>query len=386
MQKQRLLSLDVLRGMTIAAMLLVNNPGSWDYVYTPLEHAAWHGMTPTDLIFPFFMCIMGMSEYLSLSKFGFRPSTKVFIKIIRRTVLLFLIGLFLNYISLSLRTFQQIDPQSMGLIQRFFEGFTNFGKLRITGVFQRLALAYGFSAVIAVLVKYKYLPALIAVVLAVYFALLALFHGFEQSEISIISVVDRSLVGTAHLYKDNGIALDPEGFFSLIPSVMHVLIGFCLGKILKEYRENKEKILRLMVYGASLLISGFLLSYLCPINKKIWSPTFCLVGCGFCALVFGLLILVIDVKQYKKWSVFFESFGVNALFTFVVGTLLSIVMIRIPAVYHGESCNLNDFLYQAFFQPIFGNYIGSLVYAVLFVLVIWGIGYVLYRKKIYIKL
>lgn len=382
----RLLSLDILRGITIAGMILVNNPGSWGSVYAPLRHAEWNGLTPTDLIFPFFMFIMGISTYISLRKFNFEYSKATVQKIIKRTVVIFLIGLGLAWFGLSVGTFRALSEDGLVFFDRLFQSITNFEHIRILGVMQRLAITYGITSLIAIFVKHKYIPYIIVVTLSAYFLLLLFGNGFEFSENNIISVIDRAVLGVNHLYKDAGVAIDPEGLLSTIPATCHVLVGFLCGKILMEVKDNPTRITRLFITGTILTFAGLLLSYGCPINKKIWSPTFVLATCGLASNFLALLIWIIDIKGYKKWSVFFESFGVNPLFIYVLAGVLSIVIDNITFVYNGETISLHGFIYNQILQPAFGDYLSSLLYALLFVTVTWFVGNILYKKKIYIKI
>jgi predicted acyltransferase len=382
----RLLSLDVLRGITIAGMIMVNNPGSWSYVYAPLGHAAWHGLTPTDLVFPFFMFIMGISTFISLRKFNFEWSKPTLFKILKRTVIIFLIGMGIAWLSLSFRTFRGLEAEELGFFERFFRAITNFEKLRILGVLQRLALSYGATAIIAILIKHKYIPHIIVFSLLGYFILLLAGNGFDFSEQNIISVVDRAVLGVNHMYKDSGLSIDPEGLLSTIPSIAHVLIGFLAGKMLMQTKDNHERIQQLFIMGAILTFAGFLLSYGCPINKKIWSPTFVLTTCGLAATLLALLVWIIDVKGHKRWSRFFESFGVNPLFIYVAAAVLSILLGNIFITYSGELISIKKFLYEIGLQTYLGNYFGSLTFAVLFVIINWLIGHFLYKKQIYIKI
>ena len=382
----RLLSLDILRGITIAGMILVNNPGSWGSVYAPLRHAEWNGLTPTDLIFPFFMFIMGISTYISLRKFNFEYSQATVRKIIKRTIVIFLIGLGLAWFGLSFGTFSALSEDGLGFFDRLFQSITNFEHIRILGVMQRLAITYGITSLIAIFVKHKYIPYIILVTLSAYFLLLLFGNGFEFRENNIISVVDRAVLGVNHLYKDAGVAIDPEGLLSTIPATCHVLVGFLCGKILMEVKDNQIRITRLFITGTILTFAGLLLSYGCPINKKIWSPTFVLATCGLASNFLALLIWIIDIKGYKKWSVFFESFGVNPLFIYVLAGVLSIVIDNITFMYNGETISLHGFIYNQILQPAFGDYLSSLLYALLFVTVTWLVGNILYKKKIYIKI
>jgi predicted acyltransferase len=185
------------------------------------------------------------------------------------------------------------------------------------------------------------------------------------------------------MYKDNGI--DPEGLLSTLPAIAHVLIGFCVGKLLMEVKDIHEKIERLFLIGAALTFAGLLLSYGCPLNKKIWSPTFVLTTCGLASTLLALLIWMIDVKGYKSGSRVFESFGVNPLFIYVTAGIIGILLGCIQIPYAEASISLHGYLYQVI-RPLAGETFGSLIYSLLFVSLNWGIGHILYKKKIYIKI
>lgn len=362
----RLLSLDVMRGITIAGMIMVNNPGSWQYVYTPLGHARWDGLTPTDLVFPFFMFIMGVSMFFSLRKYEFRLSKESVTKILKRTILIFLVGLGLNL---------------FGHICR--NGFEQFENLRILGVMQRLALAYGAGSLIGLMINHKYILHTAAGILVFYAVLLGFTGSTILSADNIIAVVDRALFGETHMYKDTladgtRIAFDPEGFLSTIGSIAHVLIGFYAGKLILDAKKNNELIIRnLFILGTILTFAGLLLSYGCPINKKIWSSTFVLTTCGFGSLFLALLIWIIDINGKKSWSKFFEAFGINPLYLYVQAAVLTTVF---------SLTGFTSFMYNSIFTPVLGNYGGSLAWALFFVIVNWIPGYLLYKKQIYIKL
>lgn len=381
---QRLLALDVLRGITIAGMILVNNPGTWSKVYAPLAHAQWNGLTPTDLVFPFFMFIMGISTYISLRKYNFEFSSSAAWKIIKRTVVIFAIGLGIAWFSLACRTWHALSGAELSFGARLWEAVWNFENIRIMGVMPRLAVCYGATALIALAMKHKHIPYLIVFLLVGYFLVLLFGRGFEYNETNILSIVDRAILGTNHMYKDNGI--DPEGLLSTIPAIAHVLIGFCCGKLLMEVKDINDKLLRLFLVGTILTFLGFLLSYGCPINKKIWSPTYAIVTCGLASSFLALLVWIIDVKGYKKWSRFFEAFGVNPLFIYVMAGVVSIILGNIRFAYGEGVISLKGYIYSVILQPLLGDYPGSLAYAVLFVAFCWAVGYILYKKKIYIKI
>lgn len=382
-QSSRLLSLDILRGITIAGMILVNNPGSWSTIYTPLKHPVWHGLTPTDLVFPFFMFIMGVSTFMSLRKYNFQPSKESIWKIVKRTIIIFIIGLGLNW-------FGQLS-RGLGAGENFVTAATHFDTIRILGVMQRLALAYGFSAMIALFFKPKQMIWLIGTLLIGYFFILFFGNGFEMSEQNIISVLDRSLWGDAHMYKDTTlegvrIALDPEGLLSTLPSIAHVLIGFLFGKMIVETKDNHKRVEKMLIWGTILVFSGLLLQYGCPINKKIWSPTFVLTTTGFAAQLLAILIWIIDINKRSKWSRFFHSFGINPLFIFVLAGVLSNIFGNVKIAHAGKVISLKGYSYSVMIQPWAGDYFGSLVYALVFISICWLAGYILYKKNIYIKI
>ncbi len=388
---KRLLALDVLRGVTIAGMILVNNPGTWKYMYAPLRHAEWNGLTPTDLVFPFFMFIMGISTYISLQKYNFVFSYAALMKILKRTLVIFLIGLGVAWFS-KFCYYWTHPTEGIGFGGQLWEAVRTFDRLRILGVMPRLALCYGATAVIALTVRHRYIPWLIAAVLAGYAVLLAAGNGFAYDETNILSVVDRAVLTPAHMYLDKGI--DPEGLLSTLPSIAHVLLGFCVGRMMTERTRNSASreemlgshLISLFLVGTVLTFSGFLLSYGCPINKKVWSPTFVLTTCGLASSFLALLIWIIDVKGYKRWTLFFEVFGVNPLFMYVLGAIGTILCGSIQVPYGDAGISIRGFLYQEVLAPCFGDTGGSFVFALLFIVVNWFVGYLLYKRKIYIKI
>lgn len=383
---KRLLALDILRGMTIAGMILVNNPGSWGAIYAPLRHAAWNGLTPTDLVFPFFMFIMGISTYLSLNKYHFHPEGTVIRKIIRRTVVIFLIGLGIGWFSRFCNTFYALGSEDISFWERLGRSCWTFDRMRILGVLPRLALCYGAAALIAVTVRHNRIPWIIGILLCGYAVILWVGHGFEISEANIVGVVDRAILGPAHMYREGDLAFDPEGLLSTLPAIAHVLIGFCCGKLICTPAKTSDKLLKLFLIGSTMMLVGWLLSYGCPINKKVWSPTFVLMTCGMASSLLALLIWIIDVKGEKRWSLFFESFGINPLFLYVTASILAILLGAVHIPHGTENISLHGALYQLGLEPLFGPTLGSLVYALLFVGVNWLIGYPLYKHKIYIKI
>lgn len=387
----RLLSLDVLRGITIAGMMLVNNPGSWSYVYAPLAHAPWDGLTPTDLVFPFFVFIMGVSMYLSYKKMDFRLSKDSFVKLTRRSVLLFLIGLAMGYLGLSMRQYNALRSEDLAFTTQLWQAMSSLENLRIMGVLQRLALISFFGTLSILLVRPRFIPWLAGGLLVIYWGIIGFFDSYTLSENNIISVIDQAIFGATHMYKTPNIegvriVFDPEGLLSTLPCIAHVLIGFWAGKLMSESKDLHKKIEVLFIMGTILSFAGFLLDYGFPINKNTWSSSFVLTTSGLAALLLALLIWIIDIKGQKKWSVFFEAYGVNPMFVFVAGGVITILTSNIGFQYQGVWTSLKTFAYKHMLQPALGDYPGSLVFALGFVFICWLIARYLYKKKIYIKL
>lgn len=383
----RLLALDILRGITVAGMILVNNPGSWSDIYAPLRHAEWNGLTPTDLVFPFFMFIMGVSTYFSLRKYNFELTAKSFWKVVRRGVLIFAIGLAIAWFGLFLR----------GILsdKTFYESVFTFDRIRVFGVLPRLGLCYGIGALMALIIPRKALGWTVASMLALYAVILVLGNGYAFSDQNVIYIIDNALVGPKHLYTDivggERLSLDPEGLLSTLPSIAHMLIGFICGGLICSTKNNELRINKLFIVGTILTFAGFLLSYGLPINKKVWSPTFVLTTCGLASSFLALLIWIIDIKGYKRWCRFFEVFGVNPLFLFCLASVgsLAIALVKFPyAASESGMISIKGWIIDTFLAPLsFGNAtLTSLLWAIFFIILNWLVGYFLYRKKIYIKL
>lgn len=354
--KKRLLSLDILRGITVAGMILVNN--GYGESFEMLQHSKWNGMTPCDLVFPFFLFIMGVSTYLSLSKCQFQASAPVVRKVVRRTVLLFLIGLAINW------------------FDHAIEGdWWCFGHLRIWAVLQRIALCYGIVSVFALLVSHRWVVPAIFVLLVIYTIILLVGNGYAQDASNILARVDNRLFGADHLYHKSPV--DPEGLLGTVSSVAHVLIGFYCGMRMKQADTVEKKVLQFLFLGAVLVIGGYLSSYGLPLNKRIWSPSYVMMTCGLAALLQGVLMVIIDLKGHQKWCTFFRVFGINPLFLYVTSEVLAIVL---------GHCGVSQMVFEGIHGVISHPQTASLFYAVYFVMLNFILGFLLYRRRIYIKL
>lgn len=354
---KRLVSLDVLRGITVCGMILVNNAGG-HVSYAPLRHSVWNGLTPCDLVFPFFLFMVGISTYISLRKFDFKPSQEVVKKIFRRTFLIILIGLGIEWFGYACKgEFFPIDT------------------LRIPGVLQRIGLCYGIVSLMVIYIRHKYLPWITFGLLVVYSLLLLTGNGYACDDTNILAIIDRSIFGEAHLYQKSPI--DPEGLVSTLSAIAHTLIGFMCGKLLLEKISVNRRIVKLIVVALILLVVGYILSIWMPLNKRVWSTSFVLVTCGWGSLLLALLMYVIDVKEVNKGWTFFLVFGMNPLFLYVLSEVVAIVF---------SEWGIRQAIYQAITTAISDEYFASLVYSLFFCILMCATGYILHRKKIYIKI
>lgn len=366
-------------------MILVNNPGTWGDIYAPFKHAAWNGLTPTDLIFPFFLFIMGVSLYISLEKQEFRFSKALALKIAKRALILLLIGVLLNASSLFMHTLNQPIEWSerMAKLAELPE------HVRLMGVFQRLALAYLFGALLVLLIPERRIVWIAALLLVLYGLILLMGNGLEFSTDNILAAADRALLGESHMYSDwlpNGdrIKFDPEGVLGIISSVAQLLLGFKVGSYIRNNKGNlPQTMVKLAVYGITLLFIGMLLTDLIPFNKKIWSPTFVLATSGFATLALTLLIYLIDVKGKKSWTPFFVTFGVNPLTIYIFAYALAILIDTVPL---GEMGALKPLCYDTLLGIFVIPKLASLLFALLFVGVNWGVCRWMWNRGIILKL
>lgn len=366
--QSRNLSIDVLRGLTVAFMIIVNTPGSFDFTYAPLLHANWHGFTPTDLVFPTFLFVVGNSMSFSFSK-NQRISEGAFLqKVFTRAALIFLVGYFLFWFP-----FVKYAPDGV-LVLKPFE------TTRIFGVLQRIALAY---LVASLLIHYLSGRALVwfsfgALVL---YRLVLLWFGDMTLEGNAALKLDRWILGEAHMYHGEGIAFDPEGILSTLPSVVNVLIGYWAAWTIQRKGATYETVAHLMVAGVALTFFGLSWDLFFPINKKLWTSSFVLYTSGIDLLILATLLFVIDIHIIRSWTSFFEVLGKNPLVIYVLSELIVILLL----FFRVGDARLYDWIYQNIFQPLAGDYMGSLLFALSVLGICWSIGYLLDRRKIYIK-
>jgi len=361
--KNRLLSLDVFRGITVAAMILVNNPGDWGHVYPPLLHAHWHGCTPTDLIFPFFLFIVGVSIAFAMGKS--KPSV---LKIIKRSAILFGLGLFLS------------------LYPKF-----DFATVRIPGVLQRIALVYLACSLIFIKTS-RTIQIWITTVLLVGYYLLMTFVpvpevGYANLEptTNLGAWIDRNILTTAHLWKSAKV-WDPEGLFSTLPAIGTGLLGVFTGQWLKSSYSASEKIAWLFFSGNALIVGGLIWDLFFPINKALWTSSYVLYAGGWAMVGLAACYWLIDVQGYRRWTTPLVAFGVNAITVFFLSGIIPRTLALIKVETPEGVITSQQWMQQNLIAVWFRNaYNASLAGAVTFITFWFVILYVMYKKGIVIK-
>lgn len=366
----RLLSLDVFRGITIAGMILVNNPGPSGEVYWPLEHAAWHGWTPTDLIFPFFLFIVGVSITLAFARRAEAGGTKrdLYWKILRRTVLIYACGFLLAGFP-----------------------FFNLSTIRLSGVLQRIAVCYFCAAIIFLKTDWRTQSLIAALLLLIYWGVSVFIAapGFAAGDLSkegsLASFVDRIVLGN-HIWKGGGRVYDPEGLLSTLPAIATTLTGVLAGHWLREQREAYEKVSGLFVAGVACIVAGWMWHAWFPINKALWTSSYVVFTTGMALQLLALCYWLVDIKRYKRWALPFIIFGTNALAVFVLSGLAARAMSLWKTTrLDGRPGNLQTYIYEHLFASWLAPANGSLLYALLYVLIWLGLMAILYRRRIFIK-
>lgn len=368
----RLLSLDFFRGLTVAAMILVNNPGDWGHIYAPLEHAAWNGWTPTDLIFPFFLFIVGVSITFALGgagKFENEGKKGIVGKIVKRSATLFLLGLFLNF-------FPKFDITTV----------------RIPGVLQRIALVYLACSLIFLKTTSRQQVTLLAVLLIGYWLLMTLVPvpgvGYPnlEPETNLAAWFDRILITPAHVYKPAKV-WDPEGLLSTLPAIGTGLLGVLTGTWLRADRSPAEKAAWLFTVGCLTTLAGLIWNSFFPINKALWTSSFVLLAGGLAMLGLAICYWLIDVKNYRRGVLPFVAFGINAITVFFLSGLIPRIMNLIHVDQpDGTKTGFKEYLYRSFIAPLFSDPTNaSLAGALTFVLIWFGILWWMYRKNVIIK-
>jgi predicted acyltransferase len=366
---QRFRAIDVLRGLTIALMIVVNMQIGVGKSYAPLLHAAWNGLTPTDLVFPTFMFVVGTALSFTLEKYAALGDAAVLRKIATRTTLIFLCGYLLYWFP-----FFTVDTAGHVIL-------APLGHTRILGVLQRIALGYGAAALI---VYYGGRVGAIGFAVAALLGYWGLMHAFGDYSLAGSAEIklDKLVLGEAHMYHGEGVAFDPEGILSTLPAIVNVLAGYLVGRFICDHGTNRYTIIRLVLVGAVCVILSLLWNISFPINKKLWTSSFvlCTVGIDLCVL--AVLICVVPQAKERRWTYFFEVFGRNALVIYLLSEVGQATLIGI----HIGQQSLFRWLYAVGFAPWAGDKPGSLLYAVVYMLGCWSVAYAMDRRSVYIKL
>jgi predicted acyltransferase len=360
---KRIEAVDVLRGFTIAAMILVNTPGSWSSVYTPLLHAEWHGLTPTDLVFPFFLFIVGVSIFFAYQN---KPNiNSTYKKIIIRSLKLIGLGLFLS------------------LFLPYSPFIKDFETIRFSGVLQRIGVVFLISSILFLNCNWQMLLGISVFILVGYWLFLGfvpLPNGvpptFDRAPNNWANYIDFQTLGK-HMWK---LDYDPEGLFSTFPAIVSCLSGVLVGQVLAKSKLNKS--VSLLVIAALLLIHGYVLNIWFPINKAIWSSSFVLVTSGWATLILVIIYFLTDILNLK-FGFLFKSVGMNAITIYFLSSFISKVFYLTKV---GNGSSIHSWLYNTVFKHSFlTDNLSSLLYALSVVVFYIGLGYFLYKKKIFIK-
>jgi predicted acyltransferase len=366
LNQQRYLSLDVFRGMDVALMIVVNSLGS-SKTYSPLNHAQWDGFTLTDLVFPTFLFVVGNAMSFSQKKYEEQGEGAFFVKILKRTAIIFLIGYFMYW-------FPFVQPGEAGWEMK------PFSDTRVFGVLQRIALCYFIASVVLHYMKIQGALLFSVIALIAYRLILGAF-GDLSMEGNAGTTIDLWLLGPNHMYHGEGVAFEPEGLLSTLPSTVNVIAGYVTGIYLQRNGQTYETIAKMLMVGVVLLLLALWWDLLFPINKKLWTSSYVLltVGIDLCAL--SILVFILDIAKQRGWTYFFEVFGRNTLFIYLLSEVFVIAMWSIPV---GDT-SLYRWIYVNIFQSWAGDMNGSPLFAIWVMLSCWFVGYLMDKRKIYVK-
>lgn len=368
-EKERLVSLDVFRGITIAGMILVNNPGSWISIYPPLKHAEWHGCTPTDLIFPFFLFIVGIAITLSLTKRKEKGDNqnKLLLNILRRSLILFGLGLVLN-------GFPYFD----------------FSTIRIPGVLQRIAIVYFISSFLFLKTSLNIQVFLTIFFILVYWVLMTFVPVPEVGSANLMMTTNLAawfdnLILSGHMWSYTKV-WDPEGILSTIPAISSVLIGILTGHWLQSQNDKVTKTTWLFVYASFLMLAGYIWDSWFPMNKSLWTSSYVLYTGGLALNFLAICYWFIDVKGIVWWIKPFQVYGMNAITVFFLSGIVAKLLYLIKLEINGAEVTLKQYLYSNFFLTWLTPINASLAWALVYIFIWLGLMWILYNKKIYIKI
>lgn len=375
MKKERILSLDIFRGIAVIGMLFADAPGTWSSMYPIFQHAHWEGCTLTDMIFPAFLFIVGIAITISLRKVRENGTLKSYLpRLLKRVLVLIILGLI-----------------NTGLYE---DTLLDFSSMRVMGVLQRIAIVYLIASILFIKCSYRQLIYISGSVLIVYWIIMSFIPvpGAGMPDLTkypdgvannMATWIDKVLLG------DNAWKWtkpwDPEGALSTIPSVITTLLGVLTGYLLISDRSKEQKVLSMFVAATFLLLSGTIFGYLFPIIKKIWTSSYVLYTAGWSLIAFALLYWIVDIKGYSKWGLPFKFVGMNAILAFVMSGALDAILFRIKISSNGSQISIKDFLFSNYFDSWMSTINASMVYSLVNVLIWLFVTYVLYKRKIFLK-
>ena len=392
--RERLLSLDVFRGITVAAMLLVNDPGTWSAIFPPLGHAAWHGWTPTDLIFPFFLFIVGITTHLSLSARRARgdDDSAVLKQILRRGIIIYLLGL-----ALAMFPFYQWGAiESIPNATAWDRIIYRIEHVRILGVLPRIAIVYVCAALLTLKTTLRQQIVIIAALLFGYWFAMTLIPVPGENEIGALLLhtkdrnlaawLDRAILGTNHTWTGS-VTYDPEGILSTIPAIATAMLGVIAGRwIAMREKALVERIAGLLVVGSIGMVVGLMWNWSFPINKNLWTSSYVIFTAGMACVVLATIMWIADFWNVKGWTKPFVVFGVNPIVAFVGSGIFARLIYTLWHVdYQGRSVSIQNAIYQIVFASWLPPRVASLAFALSFVLLWYGILLVLYKRNIILK-
>lgn len=370
MKAERILSLDVFCGITVAAMILVNNPGSWEHVYPPLLHAHWNGCTPTDLIFPFFLFIVGMSIHFAYqSKKSEGLTKKIFWKIAKRAVIIFLLGIFLAWFPIF--------------------SLERLSHLRIPGVLQRISIVFFIASLLYLSTHWITQIRITVLILFAYYILMTMVpvpgmgSANLEPETNLGAWLDRYLL-EGHLWSQSK-TWDPEGLLSTLPAIGTGLLGLLIGQYFSTFKTIRARTWWLFLIGIIVMLIGLLWDFIFPINKSLWTSSFVLFTGGIAIQVFSICYWLLDVRGWKAWATPFTYYGTNAIFVFVASGLLVKTLSRIKVGEGEKETSLWSYGYQHFYEPYLAPKNASLAFALTLILFFYFILRWMYHRKIFIK-
>lgn len=369
----RFLSLDVFRGMTLCFMIIVNTPGSGADAFAPLQHAAWHGFTPTDLVFPSFLFAVGNAMSFSMKRYIEMGNAAVLTKIFKRTLLIFLIGYLMYWFP-----FFNFD-------KGHFE-FSPISHTRIFGVLQRIALCYCFASLMIHFLSKRSVIILSILFLVGYWIILLVF-GDPLNPLSMTGnagyYLDKLVLGADHMYHGEGKAFDPEGILSTLPAIVNVVVGYYAGKFIQQRGKGYDVISKMLLMGCLFIFIALCWNMVFPINKKLWSSPFVLITTGLDLVILSFLVYALEINDWNKgnWTRFFTILGKNPLPLYVLSETLVIFFYMFTV----KGNSLYNWINTNIYQAVIPGAIGSLLFAISYMLVCWFVGYLLDKKKIYIR-